>query len=176
MDEADVRYVMTLPWVATASDGGVKIDDGTRPHPRSFGTFPRKIGRYAIEEGVIPVEQAIRSATGLPADILGLTDRGLLKPRQLCRHRRVRSRTPSSTTPRSNHPSNLPPASASSSSTANSPSTTAKSPTPLPAAPSASRAKGHDRAGVKIVRAPFNPSARNSPDGVRAAGDPSNGS
>ena len=71
---------MTLPWVATASDGGVKIADGTNPHPRSFGTFPRRIGRYAIEEGVIPVEQAIRSATGLPADILGLTDRGHLKP------------------------------------------------------------------------------------------------
>lgn len=80
MNEADVRYVMTLPWVATASDGGVKIEDGTNPHPRSFGTFSRRIGRYAIEEGVVPVEQAIRSATGLPAEILGLTDRGLLKP------------------------------------------------------------------------------------------------
>jgi N-acyl-D-amino-acid deacylase len=80
MNEADVRYVMTLPWVATASDGGVKIADGTNPHPRSFGTFPRRIGRYAIEEGVVPVEQAIRSATGLPAEILGLADRGRLKP------------------------------------------------------------------------------------------------
>lgn len=79
MDEADVRFVMTLPWVATASDGGVKIDDGTKPHPRSFGTFPRKIGRYAIQEKVIPLEQAIRSASGLPADIIGLTDRGYLR-------------------------------------------------------------------------------------------------
>ena len=49
------------------------------PHPRSYGTFPRKIGRYAIEEQVIPLEQAIRSASGLPADILRLTDRGYLK-------------------------------------------------------------------------------------------------
>lgn len=80
MDERDVRYVMTLPWVATASDGGVKIADGTRPHPRSFGTFSRRIGRYAIEEGVVPVEQAVRSASGLPAEILGLKDRGFLKP------------------------------------------------------------------------------------------------
>jgi N-acyl-D-amino-acid deacylase len=79
MDEADVRYVMTLPWVATASDGGVKVDDGTRPHPRSFGTFPRKIGRYALQEKVIPVEQALRSASGLAADILGLADRGYLR-------------------------------------------------------------------------------------------------
>jgi N-acyl-D-aspartate/D-glutamate deacylase len=79
MDEADVRYVMTLPWVATASDGSSKIDDGTRPHPRSFGTFPRKIGRYAIQEHVVPLTAAIRSATGLPADILGMTDRGYVR-------------------------------------------------------------------------------------------------
>jgi N-acyl-D-aspartate/D-glutamate deacylase len=79
MDEADVRYVMTLPWVATASDGSSKIDNGTRPHPRSYGTFPRKIGRYSIQENVVPLPAAIRSATGLPADILGLTDRGYLR-------------------------------------------------------------------------------------------------
>jgi len=80
MDDRDVRYVMTLPWAATASDGGTKIDDGTRPHPRSYGTFPRRIGRFAIEESVVPVELAVRSATGLPADILGLGDRGYLRP------------------------------------------------------------------------------------------------
>ncbi len=80
MDERDVRFVMTLPWAATASDGSVKIADDTKPHPRSFGTFPRRIGRFAIEEGVVPVEKAIRSASGLPADIIGLQDRGYLKP------------------------------------------------------------------------------------------------
>jgi N-acyl-D-aspartate/D-glutamate deacylase len=79
MDEADVRYVMTLPWVATASDGSSKVNDGTRPHPRSFGTFPRKIGRYAIQEHVVSLPAAIRSATGLPADILGMTDRGYIR-------------------------------------------------------------------------------------------------
>ncbi len=79
MDEADVRYVMTLPWVATASDGSSKIDDGSRPHPRSYGTFSRKIGRYAIKEQVLPLPAAIRSASGLPADILGLTDRGYVR-------------------------------------------------------------------------------------------------
>jgi len=79
MDEADVRYVMTLPWVATASDGSSKIDDGTRPHPRSFGTFTRKIGRYAIQEKVLPLPTAVRSASGLPADILGLKDRGYVR-------------------------------------------------------------------------------------------------
>jgi N-acyl-D-aspartate/D-glutamate deacylase len=79
MDEADVRFVMTLPWVATASDGSSKIDDGTRPHPRSFGTFPRKIGRYAIQENVVSLPTAIRSASGLPAEILGMADRGYVR-------------------------------------------------------------------------------------------------
>jgi len=78
MSEEDLRLAMPLPWVATASDGGSKIPSGTQPHPRSFGTFSRKIGRYAIEEGVLSPEAAIRSATGLPAEILGLADRGLL--------------------------------------------------------------------------------------------------
>jgi len=79
MSEEDLRLAMPLPWVATASDGGSKIPSGTQPHPRSFGTFSRKIGRYAIEEGVLTPEAAIRSATGLPAEILGMSDRGLLK-------------------------------------------------------------------------------------------------
>ena len=80
MDERDVRWVMSLPWAATASDGGVKVDDGTSPHPRSFGTFPRRVGRFAIEEGVVPLERAVRSASGLPADILGVQGRGYLRP------------------------------------------------------------------------------------------------
>lgn len=82
MNEDEVRMAMQNPWVATASDGGVMIPNATRPHPRNYGTFPRKIGHYAIREQVIPLNQAIRSATGLPADILGMTDRGYLKPGQ----------------------------------------------------------------------------------------------
>jgi len=53
----------------------------TVPHPRSYGTFPRKIGKYAIEDGIVKLEDAIRSSSGLPADILKLTDRGYLKPK-----------------------------------------------------------------------------------------------
>ena len=49
------------------------------PHPRSYGCFARKIGRYGIEEQIIPLERAIRSASGLPADILKLPERGYLK-------------------------------------------------------------------------------------------------
>jgi N-acyl-D-amino-acid deacylase len=80
MSEDDVRVYMRQSWVATASDGGVQIPGDSVPHPRSYGTFPRKIGYYAIQEKLIPVEAAIRSASGLPADILRLTDRGYLKP------------------------------------------------------------------------------------------------
>jgi N-acyl-D-aspartate/D-glutamate deacylase len=79
MSEEDLRLAMPLDWVATASDGGVKVFGATQPHPRSFGTFPRKIGRYAVEEGVLSLAAAIRSATGLPAEILGLKSRGLLR-------------------------------------------------------------------------------------------------
>ena len=49
MSEEDVRIYMRRPWVATASDGSSKTPDRSVPHPRSYGTFPRKIGRYAIE-------------------------------------------------------------------------------------------------------------------------------
>lgn len=82
MNEDDVRLAMKRPWVATASDGSARIPDAERPHPRSFGTFTRKIGLYAIREKALPVEQAIRSASGLPADILGMKDRGYLKAGQ----------------------------------------------------------------------------------------------
>jgi len=80
MSENDVRWVMTLPWVATASDGAARTPDpNEHPHPRNFGTFARKIGRFAIQEKLLPLAQAIRSATGLPADIFGLAERGYLR-------------------------------------------------------------------------------------------------
>jgi N-acyl-D-amino-acid deacylase len=82
MSEDDVRHIMQIPWVATASDGGAKIPGADRPHPRSYGTFSRKIGHYSIREDVLPLEQAIRSSTGLPADIMGLADRGYLREGQ----------------------------------------------------------------------------------------------
>ncbi|MDB5312422.1 MAG: D-aminoacylase [Gemmataceae bacterium] len=79
MSEEDVRVYMKQSWVATASDGSTHSPGPSVPHPRSYGTFPRKIGRYAIEDKIVPVEHAVRSATGLPADILQLPDRGYLK-------------------------------------------------------------------------------------------------
>jgi N-acyl-D-amino-acid deacylase len=79
MQEEDVRMIMQLPFVATASDGGVCVPDSSVPHPRNYGCFPRKIGRYAGELRVLPLTAAIRSATGLPADIFGFPRRGYLR-------------------------------------------------------------------------------------------------
>ncbi len=80
MNEDEVRLFMREPFVATASDGSAQsLDSEAQPHPRSFGCFPRKIGYYAIEGKVLPLAQAIRSASGLPADIVGLPERGYLK-------------------------------------------------------------------------------------------------
>jgi N-acyl-D-aspartate/D-glutamate deacylase len=80
MSQEDVRLIMKQPFVATASDGSSQVPAETVPHPRSYGCFARKIGRLAIADKVITVEHAIRSASGLPADILKLPERGYLKP------------------------------------------------------------------------------------------------
>lgn len=80
MNEEEMRLFMKEDYVATASDGSAQVPSSTVPHPRSYGCFPRKVGRYAIEDKVISLEQAIRSASGLPADILELPERGYLKP------------------------------------------------------------------------------------------------
>jgi N-acyl-D-amino-acid deacylase len=82
MDEADLTLAMKQPWVAVGSDGSALAVEGPLragvPHPRFFGTFPRVLGRYVREMGVIPLEEAIRKMTSLPASILGLTDRGTI--------------------------------------------------------------------------------------------------
>jgi N-acyl-D-aspartate/D-glutamate deacylase len=79
MSEEDMRLIMMQTFVATASDGASQVPGAAMPHPRSYGCFPRKIGRYAIKDGVITLEHAIRSSSGLPADILKLPQRGYLK-------------------------------------------------------------------------------------------------
>ncbi len=79
MSEDDVREVMRQPFVATASDGSTHVvRSGELTHPRAYGTFPRKI-RYALDEKIVTLEEAIRSCTGLAAEILGLPDRGVLR-------------------------------------------------------------------------------------------------
>jgi len=65
--------------VATGSDGHF-CRPGGGVHPRAYGTFPRKIREYALKRRWVTVPHAVRSATGLPADILQLPDRGYLRP------------------------------------------------------------------------------------------------
>lgn len=79
MDEGDVRAIMQHPFSMVASDGRlVRLGDG-HPHPRWYGTFPRVLGHYVREEGVLTLPEAIRKMTWLPASRLGLKDRGQVK-------------------------------------------------------------------------------------------------
>jgi N-acyl-D-amino-acid deacylase len=78
MSEADIREFMKQDWTATGSDGNTAAP-GDLVHPRSFGTFAVKIENYASKEHVITLPFAIRAATSLPAEIVGLKDRGLVR-------------------------------------------------------------------------------------------------
>jgi N-acyl-D-amino-acid deacylase len=86
MKDENVEMIMRRPWVAVGSDGRVHAPDSvlarhsTAPHPRFYGTFPRVLGHYAREKGVVRMEEAVRKMTSLTARILGLHDRGLVSP------------------------------------------------------------------------------------------------
>ena len=84
MSEDDMRTCLRHPLGCVGTDGLVFAPYGPlsrgKPHPRSYGTFPRVLGRYVREEGLLPLEEAVRKCTSLPAARLGLTDRGLLRP------------------------------------------------------------------------------------------------
>lgn len=73
MNEDDVRLLMKQPWMVTSSDGS----DG---HPRQYASFPEKYLRYVREQRVIDLDSFIHRSTGLTAEILGLDDRGRLRP------------------------------------------------------------------------------------------------
>jgi N-acyl-D-amino-acid deacylase len=80
MSEEDVREAMKQPWVAVASDGSaINLDEPGVPHPRNYSTNPRVLGHYVREEKLLTLEDAVRKMTSLPAQILGLKDRGLLR-------------------------------------------------------------------------------------------------
>lgn len=80
MSENDVREVMQQPWVAIASDGSaINLQAEGVPHPRNYATNARVLGYYVRQQQVLTLEDAIRKMTSLPAQILGLRDRGLLR-------------------------------------------------------------------------------------------------
>lgn len=76
-DEDNVRAIMRHPRHTGGSDG---ILVGAKPHPRAWGTFPRYLGRYVREEGVLTLEDAIVHLSARPAARLGLADRGRIAP------------------------------------------------------------------------------------------------
>lgn len=80
MGEEDIATVMRYPWTSIGSDGVGTNPGGTgaadHVHPRSYGTFPRVLGRYVRELGILDFATAIHKMTGLPAARMGLKDRG----------------------------------------------------------------------------------------------------
>ena len=80
MSEEDVRLVMRQPWVSIASDGAaINLEADGLPHPRSYSTNPRVLGYYVRDQKVLTLEDAVRKMTTLPAQILGLRDRGQIR-------------------------------------------------------------------------------------------------
>ena len=75
-DEADVQTILEHPLHIACTDGLL----GGKPHPRLYGTFPRILGHYCRELGVLELPEAIRKMTSAPAARLGLLDRGIVRP------------------------------------------------------------------------------------------------
>jgi N-acyl-D-amino-acid deacylase len=82
MSEDNVKRQIQLPWVSFGSDASSMSTEGvflkTSTHPRAYGNFARLLGKYVRDERVIPLEEAIRKLTSLPADTLKVKDRGRL--------------------------------------------------------------------------------------------------
>ena len=76
MAEEDVQRVLRFPRAMIGSDG---IPHDPRPHPRLWGTFPRVLGHYSRELGLMPLEEAVHRMTGLPANRFGLDGRGIVE-------------------------------------------------------------------------------------------------
>jgi N-acyl-D-amino-acid deacylase len=83
MSEENVKKQIALPWVSFCSDAGSPATAGvflkSNPHPRAYGCFARLLGLYVRDVGVIPLEEAIRKLTSLPAENLKIEQRGSLE-------------------------------------------------------------------------------------------------
>jgi N-acyl-D-amino-acid deacylase len=84
MSEENVRRQVQLPWMAFGSDASALAPEGvflrSNPHPRAYGNFARLLGKYVRDEGLVPLEDAIRRLTSFPATTHGLRHRGALEP------------------------------------------------------------------------------------------------
>ncbi len=79
MQDADVDALMQQPWTMTSTDGSNPTFGSGGTHPRTYGSFARKLRMYALDRGVITLEQAVHSSSGLTASVLGVKDRGFLR-------------------------------------------------------------------------------------------------
>jgi N-acyl-D-amino-acid deacylase len=83
MSEENVKKELAKPWISFGSDGASQAPEGvflkSNPHPRAYGNVARLLGKYVRDEKVIPMTEAVRRLTGLPATNLGLDHRGFLK-------------------------------------------------------------------------------------------------
>jgi N-acyl-D-amino-acid deacylase len=79
LSEYDIEHIMQQEFTATCTDGGTVAPGQGIPHPRFYGTFPRKLRHYTFDRKIISLPFAIRSMTSLTAQILGLKDRGMIK-------------------------------------------------------------------------------------------------
>jgi N-acyl-D-amino-acid deacylase len=83
MQEDDVKHNIALPWVSFGSDAASEAPEGAfllaQPHPRTYGNVARLLGKYVRDEKVVSLPEAIRKLSGLPAENLGLKERGLLQ-------------------------------------------------------------------------------------------------
>jgi len=79
-DEGDVQTLMQSEYGMIGSDGSLVNFGVARPHPRGYGTFPRVLGHYSRDLGVISLPEAVRRMTSAPAERLGFADRGRIAP------------------------------------------------------------------------------------------------
>jgi len=83
MQESDMQAALKSPFVSICTDSGARAMDGplagSKSHPRGWGSYPRILGKYVRDEHLLPLELAIRKMTGLPAENVGLKQRGLIR-------------------------------------------------------------------------------------------------
>src|SRR2546430_501011 len=83
MSEENVKKEIAKPWISFGSDEASQAPEGvflkSNPHPRAYGNFARVLGKYVRDEKVIPLSEAVRRLSGLPATNLGLDHRGFIK-------------------------------------------------------------------------------------------------
>jgi dihydroorotase/N-acyl-D-amino-acid deacylase len=83
MQESDMQAALKSPFVSICTDSGARATDGplagSKSHPRGWGSYPRILGKYVRDEHLLPLELAIRKMTGLPAENVGLKQRGLIR-------------------------------------------------------------------------------------------------